>query len=297
MRLGSLKEGRVRKLLDAIGWWWCWYIGWRERAVEWKSEKGLATLQQLRDYGEKKKKKKVHSTGLRYTPGLFSLSAKYIKKEKNPNELGFSSAPASSRPTRWLYRVWWDRFFKQAHHYIYSLSLSGYKLKEIPSIMLYYVGTGGSRRKKRDQEKRRRRVGDHQTSVFLLKREKIRVNGCSGFLSLYDEFAIKISRTSRNFHSLFSLSLVSLSISCNWTEQTSYYAVYLPDTLVCDVLQYSSVSHTLDGSIQSALLSQSNEISLYNFKDWAQQIFSRLLFTVMHLHLVSYVCTGVIHLL
>jgi hypothetical protein len=65
--------------------------------------------------------------------------------------------------------------------YILSLSLSGYKLKEIPSIMLYYVGVG---EKKRDQEKRRRRVGDHQTSVFLLKREKIRVNGCLGFLSL-----------------------------------------------------------------------------------------------------------------
>lgn len=179
------------------------------RVEEWERTRYSAAAQGL--WGEKKKKKKVHSTGLRYTPGLFSLSAKYIKKEKNPNELGFSSAPASSRPTRWLYRVWWDRFFKQAHHYIYSLSLSGYKLKEIPSIMLYYVGTGGSRRKKRDQEKRRRRVGDHQTSVFLLKREKIRVNGCSGFLSLYDEFAIKISRTSRNFI-LYIFSLSSLSL-------------------------------------------------------------------------------------
>lgn len=179
------------------------------RVEEWERTRYSAAAQGL--WGEKKKKKKVHSTGLRYTPGLFSLSAKYIKKEKNPNELGISSAPASSRPTRWLYRVWWDRFFKQAHHYIYSLSLSGYKLKEIPSIMLYYVGTGGSRRKKRDQEKRRRRVGDHQTSVFLLKREKIRVNGCSGFLSLYDEFAIKISRTSRNFI-LYIFSLSSLSL-------------------------------------------------------------------------------------
>jgi hypothetical protein len=58
-------------------------------------------------WGEKKKEEgSLHWAAL--YAGLFSLSAKYIKKkekEKNPNELGISSAPASSRPTRWLYRV------------------------------------------------------------------------------------------------------------------------------------------------------------------------------------------------
>jgi hypothetical protein len=36
--------------------------------------------------------------------------------------------------------------------YILSLSLSGYKLKEIPSIMLYYVGVGEKKGIKKKEE-------------------------------------------------------------------------------------------------------------------------------------------------
>jgi hypothetical protein len=74
--------------------------------------------------------------------------------------------------------------------------------------MLYYVGVG---EKKRDQEKRRRRVGDHQTSVFLLKREKIRVNGCLGFLSLSTmNSQLRFQGPAEISFFIFSLSSLSL---------------------------------------------------------------------------------------
>jgi hypothetical protein len=47
---------------------------------------GLATVQQLRDYGERKKKEEGSLHWAALYAGLFSLSAKYIKKKKKEKE-------------------------------------------------------------------------------------------------------------------------------------------------------------------------------------------------------------------
>lgn len=101
--------------------------------------------------------------------------------------------------------------------------------------MLYYAGVG---EEKKDQEKKKKKSGRPSNFSFLIEERKDRrVNGCSGFsLSLYDEFVIKISRTSRNFI-LYFLSLVSLLLV---TEQNKRVIMqYTYQILVCDVLQYT----------------------------------------------------------